>query len=149
MRLLFEATEDYGEVGGLVSVEKMVGAAFAHVPREHLRQLDGIYALDVDPKGARLGVYVRDHLGPRIELFLHPHALDVARVPEASRASSFQLHVAHTLFHEVGHHLTLTLNPRREPSKKRGVVTETLEKWAEQYTEKRMAKFRAALAAQT
>ena len=125
--------------------EGLVRQAFAHVPREHLRQLDGVYIFDIDPKGARLGVYIRDHLGPRIELFLTPHALDVQNLPADRQSAVFQLHVAHTLFHEVGHHLTLTLNPRREPSKKRGAVTDTLEKWAEQYTEKRMTGFRAAL----
>jgi hypothetical protein len=56
------------------------------------------------------------------------------------------LQLAHTLFHEVGHHLTLTLNPRKKPSKKRAAVTETLETWAEEYAAKRLEKFIAAQA---
>lgn len=145
MRLLWETEEDYDALGGSDAVREVVKKAFSLVPREHLRQLDGVYVYDFDPKAARLGVYVRDHRGSRIELFLMPHFLDTQNRPKADRFRVFANHLAHTLFHEVGHHVTLTLNPRRAPSKKRGQVDQTLEKWAEQYVEKRMAKFREAL----
>lgn len=142
MRLLWEAEENYEALGGSEAVRAVTKRAFDLVPREHLRGLDGVYVYDYDPKAARLGVYVRDHLGSRIELFLMPHLLDTQNLPQESRFRVFANHLAHTLFHEVGHHVTLTLNPRRAPSKKRGQVDQTLEKWAEQYVEKRMAKFR-------
>ncbi len=140
MRLLWEVEEIYED-----DIEAMVRLAFSCVPREHLRQLDGVYVVDFDPKGARLGVYERDHGGNRITLYLWPHVLDAQRAPAEQKSRILALHLAHTLFHEVGHHVTLTLNPRRAPSKKRGQVTDTLEKWAEAYVEKRMEKFRAAL----
>jgi predicted Zn-dependent protease with MMP-like domain len=123
MRLLYEATESYEE-----DMETLVRLAFSCVPREHLRQLDGVYVTDFDPKGARLGVYERDHRGNRITLFLWPHVLDARRVPPDQHRTVLALHLGHTLFHEVGHHVTLTLNPRRAPSKKREQVTDTLEK---------------------
>jgi hypothetical protein len=142
VRLLWEAEESYDALGGAETVRAVTKRAFDLVPREHLRGLDGVYVYDYDPKASRLGVYVRDHLGPRIELFLMPHFLDTQNLTAESRFRVFANHLAHTLFHEVGHHVTLTLNPRRAPSKKRGQVDQTLEKWAEQYVEKRMAKFR-------
>ena len=140
MRVIWEATEVYEE-----AVERGVRLAVASVPREHLLRLEGIYVYDTDPKGARLGVYLRDHLGTRIEIFLQPHLPAVEHLDERIRLYALVLHLAHTLFHEVGHHVTLTLNPRKKPSKKRGAVTETLEKWAEEYVAKRMAKFKEAL----
>lgn len=140
MRLLYEANEAYPH-----PVEELIRLAFSCVPREHLRQLDGVYVTDFDPKGERLGVYERDHCGNRITLYVWPHVLDVQRTPPERQAFTLALHLAHTLFHEVGHHVTLTLNPRRAPSKKREKVTDTLEKWAEQYVAKRLTRFRTAL----
>ena len=140
MRVLWEATEHYEE-----GIERGIQLAAASLPREHLLRLTGIYVYDTDPKGARLGVYVRDHLGARIELFLQPHLPAVEHLDERIRLYALVLHLAHTLFHEVGHHVTLTLNPRKKPSKKRDAVTDTLEKWAEEYVAKRMAKFKEAL----
>jgi hypothetical protein len=142
MHLYWEAEEDYDERIGLG-----LRAALAHTPREHLLRLTGIYAHDYDPKGERLGVYIRDHLGIRIELYLQPHLRLIANSPHYASASAelvcraVALQLAHTLFHEVGHHLTLTLNPRKKPSKKRAAVTETLETWAEEYATKRLEKF--------
>ena len=148
MHLIWEAEEDYDE-----AFTQGLRAALAHTPREHLQRLSGIYAYDTDPKGERLGVYMRDHRGIRIELYLQPH-LDLiqnsphyAQAPEEIIVRAATLQLAHTHFHEVGHHLTLTLNPRKKPSKKRAAVTETLETWAEQYATKRLEKFVQAASA--
>ena len=142
MHFIWEAKELYDDAIG-----EGLRAALAHTPREHLLRLAGIFVYDTDPKGARLGVYIRDHLGIRIELYVQPHLHLIARSPRFASASAdlvqraVVLQLAHTLFHEVGHHLTLTLNPRRKPSKKRAAVTETLETWAEQNATKRLEKF--------
>lgn len=145
MHLYWEAEEDYDD-----TLKTGLRAALAHTPREHLVRLTGIYAYDYDPAGERLGVYIRDHRGIRIELYLQAHLRLIANSPHYARASeglmvrAATLQLAHTLFHEVGHHLTLTLNPRKKPSKKRAAVTETLETWAEEYAAKRLEKFIAA-----
>ena len=145
MHLHWEAEEDYDEAIGVG-----LRAALAHTPREHLLRLSGIYAYDHDPAGERLGVYIRDHRGIRIELYLQAHLRLIESSPHYTRASeelivrAVVLQLAHTLFHEVGHHLTLTLNPRKKPSKKRAAVTETLETWAEEYAKKRLEKFIAS-----
>lgn len=145
MHLHWEATEFYDEAIG-----RGLRAALASTPREHLLRLSGIYVHDYDPKGERLGVYLRDHRGMRIELYLQAHLRLITNSPHYARASeelvvrAATLQLAHTLFHEVGHHLTLTLNPRKKPSKKRAAVTETLETWAEEYAKKRLEKFIAA-----
>lgn len=141
MRILWEATDLYEDSGGVDALQAALRSALAQTPREHLQRLDGIYVYDYDPKGARLGVYLRDHRGIRIELFLQAHVGVVQNVVEHLRFHALVLQLAHTLFHEVGHHVTLTLNPRTKPSRKRDAVTDTLEKWAEAYVEKRMAKF--------
>lgn len=138
MHLFWEAEEDYP-----TPLREGLTAALAHTPREHLLRLTGIYAYDEDPAGERLGVYLRDHRGCRIELYLQAHLRLVQGHPQAERLAVLQL--AHTLFHEVGHHLTLTLNPRKKPSKKRAAVTQTLEDWAEQYAQKRMERFLQSL----
>ncbi len=146
MHIHWEATEFYDE-----AISIGLRAALAHAPREHRLRLAGIYVYDTDPKGERLGVYIRDHLGIRIELYVQPHLDLIARSPHYASASEATvlrgvvLQLAHTLFHEVGHHVTLTLNPRKKPSKKRAAVTETLETWAEQYATKRLEKFMQAL----
>ena len=142
MRLNWQTTEDYAE-----AIVNGLHAALAQTPRDHLRQLSDIIAYDTDPLGARLGVYIRDRSGTRIELYLQPHLELIGRdrrlqrleVAEYSRAIVLQL--AHTLYHEIGHHLTLTLNPRKKPSRKRPAVSDTLETWAEQYAAKRLEKF--------
>lgn len=128
-------------------LKALVQRALAHIPKEHTRYLDAVTVLDHDPRGRNLGLYVRDHNGTRIELYLTPHLRDLSSVREPVASWALLLHVAHTLFHEVGHHMTLTLNRRRAPSKGRAAVTETLEKWAEEYTARRMEKFVAALEA--
>ncbi len=146
MRLHWEATEDYDEAIG-----RGLRAALVSTPREHLLRLSGIYVYDHDPAGERLGVYLRDHRGMRIELYLQAHLRLITNSPHYACASqelivrAATLQLAHTLFHEVGHHVTLTLNPRKKPSKKRAAVTETLETWAETYATKRLEKFMQAL----
>ncbi|WP_309718163.1 hypothetical protein [Armatimonas sp.] len=145
MHIHWEATEYYDETIGTG-----LRAALATTPREHLLRLAGIYVHDYDPKGERLGVYIRDHLGIRIELYVQPHMDLITNSPHYASASEATilrgvvLQLAHTLFHEVGHHVTLTLNPRKKPSKKRAAVTETLENWAETYAAKRLEKFIAS-----
>ena len=137
MRIIWRVTEPYAD-----EIRQGLEAALTYIPREHLVRLTEIVAYDTDPKGERLGVYFRDHRGNRIELYLQPHLLRFHASPlpgEHSRA--VVLHLAHTLFHEVGHHLTLTVNPRRKPSRKSATVSEKLETWAEQYAAKRLEKF--------
>lgn len=141
MHVIWNAADFYDEVGGQETLENAVQDALAHTPREHLRLLDAVVIADSDPKGVALGVYIQDHHGTRIELYLRPHVLDALAVPPAARFWFLRLHVAHTLFHEIGHHVTLKLNRRREPSKRKSQVSVTLEKWAEDYVQKRMTKF--------
>lgn len=147
MTLDWQAEEPYVEVGGRAALEAMVRTVLAQVPREHIRHLEAVVALDHDPRGRNLGLYVRDHNGTRIELYLTPHVRDAQRAPARLVGDVLLLHVAHTIFHEIGHHMTLTLNRRRAPSKGRAAVSETLEKWAEEYVERRMEKFCAAIEA--
>ncbi len=141
MRLLWELDDagcDFADDG---AVRQSVGDAFAALPREHLRLLDAVTILERDPRGRNLGIYLRDHRGNHIELYLEPHRADARTAPAPCRTAVLRLHIAHTLFHEVGHHMTLTVNKRKAPSKKRGEVEQTLEKWAEAYVAKRMAAY--------
>jgi len=143
MRLLWEINDCSNEFADDATVRGVVRSVFDAVPREHLRRLDSVRLLEYDPKGRNLGLYIRDHEGPRIEIYLHPHALDALRGPASARLWTFHLHLAHTLFHEVGHHTTLTVNKRAAPTRKRGEVVQTMEKWAEEYTARRLEKYRA------
>jgi hypothetical protein len=148
MTTLWEARGTYDDLGGPDVLSDAVRLALAHVPREHLRQLDAVAVTDEDPKGRSLGLYVRDHRGVQIELYLVPHVADTRLITDtAVRLWALRLHLAHTLFHEVGHHVTLTLNRRAEPTRRRADVARALEKWAEQYVAKRMQKFCDALTA--
>jgi hypothetical protein len=144
MRIFWEIDPDFGyeKVGGSESLHAILQQIVALVPREHLVGMEGVYVYDADPKGTRLGVYVRDHKGIRIELFLHPHVVPIEEFKEHTRRNAITMHLAHTFFHEVGHHVTLTLNKRAVPSKKKGEVANTLEKWAEEYVAKRMQKLK-------
>lgn len=143
MRLEWEIDDCTCEFADDKTIREVIRTVFEAIPKEHLRQLGGVVVLPHDPKGRNLGLYTRDHRGPRIELYLHPHFLDALRGPSDARLWTFHLHLAHTLFHEVGHHVTLTVNRRAAPTRKRNGVVQTLEKWAEEYTEKRMAKYRS------
>ena len=81
MHLIWEAEEDYDE-----ALTLGLRAALAHTPREHLLRLSGIYAYDHDPAGERLGVYLRDHRGMRIELYLQAHLRLIENSPHYARA---------------------------------------------------------------
>ena len=82
MHIHWEATEYYDEAIGTG-----LRAALASTPREHLLRLAGIYVHDYDPKGERLGVYIRDHLGIRIELYVQPHIDLITNSPHYASAS--------------------------------------------------------------
>lgn len=133
--------ETYEALGGMDAVEQSVKTAVSHIPLDHQRGLSRVVLLDYDPRGRNLGVYQRDHTGNRVELYLIPHLRDSQLAHPEIQRWVFQLHIAHTLFHEVGHHVTLTINKRMAPSKGRAGVTDAKEKWAEQYVAKRMTSF--------
>lgn len=115
--------------------------ALEFVPREHLRQLDAIVVTDRDPKGTALGVWRQDNNGTRIELYAEPHVREMSVVKDgAVREWAMRLFLSHTLFHEVGHHVTRVLNKRAMPRKnvKAGMA---VEQWAEDYAYKRLQKW--------
>ena len=141
--------EPYEAIGGQETLNQMVKTAVAHIPLDHHRGLSRIVLLDYDPRGRNLGVYQRDHTGNRVELYLMSHLRDCQRTHPEIQHWVFLLHIAHTLFHEVGHHVTLTINKRMAPSKGRAGVTDTKEKWAEEYVAKRMTSFLKHLIAPT
>jgi hypothetical protein len=134
----WELEGDYAEIGGPMLIRQAVGEALGRIPREHLRRLDAIIVQDRDPKGKALGVWRQNAHGLSIELYAVPHVTDVLRIPAEVRPFALRLYLAHTLFHEVGHHVTLHLNRRAAPTRKKAQVEQTLEKWAEQYVAKRM-----------
>lgn len=134
----WEIEGDYAEIGGRAALQNAVEDACDHIPREHLRQLNAIIVQDRDPKGRALGVWRQDSRGMSIELYAEPHAEQAVRVPVPVRCFVLRLYLAHTLFHEVGHHVTLHLNRRAAPRRKRNQVEQTWEKWAELYVAKRM-----------
>lgn len=133
--------ETYEVLGGMDAIERYVRTAVSHIPLDHQRGLSRVVLLDYDPRGRNLGVYQRDHTGNRVELYLIPHLRDSQLAHPDICHWIFLLHIAHTLFHEVGHHVTLTINKRMAPSKGRAGVTDAKEKWAEQYVAKRMTSF--------
>ncbi len=138
--LHWEATGDYDEAGGADTLHQYLETILARVPREHLRQMSSIRVTDIDPRGMALGVYRQGPGGIWIEIYLAPHVRDAQYAPPPARLWALRLTLAHTLFHEVGHHQTLHLNRRAEPTRKKGKVTQTLEKWAEQYVSRRLQK---------
>jgi hypothetical protein len=141
MHIEWLVDEPYEALGGKDALERMVKTAVAHIPLDHQRGLSRIVLLDYDPRGRNLGVYQRDHTGNRVELYLMAHFRDSQLAHPEIQHWVFLLHIAHTLFHEVGHHVTLTINKRMAPSKGRAGVTDAKEKWAEQYVAKRMTSF--------
>lgn len=131
---------DYAAVGGREAIQEAVREAVAQTPREHLRQLDTVTVEDRDPQGKSLGLWRRDAHGFTIEIYAEPHLTEILRAPAAARSFALRLYLAHTFFHEVGHHVTLHLNRRAEPPRKKAQVHHTLEKWAEQYVAKRLQR---------
>lgn len=138
--LEWQALGDYEDMGGAASLRQYLEDILARVPREHLRQMSAVKATDIDPRGMALGVYRQGPQGIWIEIYIDPHVRDAQYAPPRARLWALRLTLAHTLFHEVGHHQTLHLNRRAEPTRKKGQVTQTLEKWAEQYVSRRLQK---------
>ncbi len=86
------------------------------LPREHLRRLDALIVQDDDPKGKSLGIWRQDHAGCVIEIYVQPHITAVQFLPPVVRDFALRLHLAYTIFHEAGHHVTRVLNPRTTPA---------------------------------
>lgn len=87
MRVEWEATGDYDEVGGREAAQEALRLILAQVPREHLRRLTVIVVADRDPRGVALGIYQQDSAGTAaIHLYLQPHLEQAQRVPKAAWA---------------------------------------------------------------
>ena len=123
------------------ALRQILTDALPFVPREHLRQLDAIVVTDRDPKGTALGVWRQDNTGTRIELYAEPHVREISVVRDgAVRDWALRLFLSHTLFHEVGHHVTRVLNKRPLP-RQTARAGDAVEKWAEDYAYKRLQKW--------
>ena len=140
MRLDWELRGDYDDIGGQDVLRDAVQEALEQTPREHLRRLDALVTLDDDPRGKSLGLWRQDHAGYTIEIYARPHVEALLPLPPAVRDFALRLHLAYTIFHEVGHHVTRVLNKRATPPRKSDRVEEKIEKWADDYAEKRVAK---------
>ncbi len=144
MQLEWELTGDYAEIGGVELVRAAVENALTVLPREHLRQLALIAVEDEDPRGKALGIWRLDHRGAGIALYAQPHVRPLLRLPPDMRALTLRLHLGYTLFHEVGHHVTRLLNKRAAPPRKAALVEQKIERWADDYAEKRLGKLVAS-----
>ena len=140
MRLDWHLDGDYEDVGGVEFLREAVEEAVAVLPREHLRQLEAFLMRDEDPKGKALGIWRQDHTGVAIELYLRPHVTPLLPLPARVRAFALRLHLAYTIFHEVGHHVTRFLNRRATPPRKAALVEQKIERWADDYAEKRLGR---------
>jgi len=140
MRLDWHLDGDYEDVGGVEALREAVEEAVAVLPREHLRQLEAFLMRDEDPKGKALGIWRQDHMGVAIELYLQPHVTPLLPLPAPVRAFALRLHLAYTIFHEVGHHVTRFLNRRATPPRKATLVEQKIERWADDYAEKRLGR---------
>ncbi len=150
MQLEWDLRDEYSEIGstemgstgmgGVDLLRDAVGDALAVLPREHLRRLAVITVEDEDPRGKALGIWRLDHRGAGITLYAQPHVRPLLRLPPEIRAFALRLYLGYTLFHEVGHHVTRFLNKRAAPSKKAALVDQKIERWADEYAEKRTKK---------
>ena len=140
MQLEWNLREDYAEIGGADLLHEAMDEALAVLPREHLRQLAVISIQDEDPRGKALGIWRQDHRGVGIEIYALPHVRPLVDLPPAVRQFALRLHLAYTLFHEVGHHVTRFLNKRAAPPRKAAMVEQKIERWADEYAEKRLVK---------
>ena len=140
MRFDWQVRGDYEEAGGAEGLQQAVQEALTALPREHLRQIGALIVLDEDPKGKSLGIWRQDHTGYAIELYLQPHVAPLLPFPAAVRGFALRLHLAYTLFHEVGHHVTRVLNRRAAPPRKAALVEQKIERWADEYAEKRLGR---------
>jgi len=130
----------YEDVGGVEILREAVAEAVAVLPREHLRQLEAFLMWDEDPKGKALGIWRQDHTGVAVELYLRPHIMPLLPLPARVRVFALRLHLAYTIFHEVGHHVTRFLNRRATPPRKAAQVEQKIERWADDYAEKRLGR---------
>ena len=140
MRLDWHLNGDYEDVGGVEVLHEAVEEAVAVLPREHLRQLEAFLMRDEDPKGKALGIWRQDHTGVAVELYLRPHVTPLLPLPARVRTFALRLHLAYTIFHEVGHHVTRFLNRRATPPRKAALVEQKIERWADDYAEKRLRR---------
>ena len=140
MRLDWHLDGDYEDVGGVDVLREAVTEAVAVLPREHLRQLEAFVMWDEDPKGKALGIWRQDHTGVAVELYLRPHVTPLLLLPAPVRLFALRLHLAYTIFHEVGHHVTRFLNRRATPPRKAATVEQKIERWADDYAEKRVGR---------
>ncbi len=140
MRLDWQLNNDYEDVGGIEVLHEAVGEALAVLPREHLRQLEAFLMLDEDPREKALGIWRQDHTGVAVELYLGPHITPLLPLPAPVRAFALRLHLGYTIFHEVGHHVTRFLNRRATPPRKAARVEQKIERWADDYAEKRLGR---------
>ncbi len=140
MRLDWHLNGDYEDVGGVGVLHEAVEEAVAVLPREHLRQLEAFLMWDEDPKGKALGIWRQDHTGVAVELYLRPHVTPLLPLPARVRDFALRLHLAYTIFHEVGHHVTRFLNRRATPPRKAALVEQKIERWADDYAEKRLGR---------
>lgn len=141
MRIDWQLDNSYDEIGGEAVLRKAIEDALSSVPMEHLRRLDALVICDADPRGKSLGIWRQDHRGCMIELYAAPHVIPLLGLPPSVRDFALRLHLAYTLFHEVGHHVTRVLNPRTTPPRKAAQVEVKIERWADEYAEKRLRKF--------
>ena len=144
MHLEWELKGDYAEIGGSDLIHAAVEDALALLPREHLRQLAAVVVEDEDPRGKALGIWRQDHRGVGIALYAQPHVRPLLGLPPPVRAFALRLHLGYTLFHEVGHHVTRFLNKRTAPPRKAALVEQKIERWADDYAEKRLGKLAAS-----
>lgn len=144
MQLEWDLQDDYTEIGGTAQIRTAVEDALALLPREHLRQLAVIATEDEDPRGKALGIWRLDHRGAGIDLYAQPHVRPLLRLPPEVLAFALRLHLGYTLFHEVGHHVTRFLNKRAAPPRKAARVEQKIERWADEYAEKRLGKLVAS-----
>ena len=141
MRIDWQLDNSYEEIGGEAVLRRAIEDSLASVPMEHLRRLDALVICDADPRGKCLGIWRQDHRGCMIELYTAPHVIPLLGLSTRVRDSALRLHLAYTLFHEVGHHVTRVLNPRATPPRKAAFVEVKIERWADEYAEKRLRKF--------
>ena len=144
MHLDWELTDDYTEIGGVALLRAAVEDALTLLPREHLRQLAVIVVEDEDPRGKALGIWRLDHRGVGIALYAQPHVRPLLGLPPPVRVFALRLHLGYTLFHEAGHHVTRFLNKRAAPPRKAALVEQKIERWADEYAEKRLGKLVAS-----
>ena len=140
MRINWQLGDLYEEIGGARVLQEAIEEALSDVPREHLRRLDALIIRDFDPKGKSLGIWRQDHHGCAIEIYAAPHISHLLALPLPVRDFALRLHLAYTLFHEVGHHVTRVLNPRATPPRKASRVDAKIERWADDYAEKRLRR---------